>query len=200
MSSVRLFVLGTLDAHGPMHGHQIRAQAQQDRTELWTDVQPGALYGALKRLAREELISAVRSEREGRFPERTVYEITDAGRIVLDSVHGEALRKVVFRPDPFDLALAQAGRLGPGALERTLQQRRANLLAQEAFLRDQYAHADPYLNEAERLVLEHLLARLATELRWHDEVLTRLPAVQDGFARGDPHDNPRQQHPDQEHA
>ena len=34
MSSVRLFVLGSLARGGPMHGHQIRREAQTDRTEL----------------------------------------------------------------------------------------------------------------------------------------------------------------------
>jgi DNA-binding PadR family transcriptional regulator len=50
----------------------------------------------------EGLIAELRSERAGRFPERTVYEITSRGREALGAVHGEALRRVVVRPDPFD--------------------------------------------------------------------------------------------------
>lgn len=188
MSSIRLFILGTLAAHGAMHGHQIRAQAQQDRTELWTDVQPGALYGALKRLAGEQLITAVRSERAGAFPERTVYEITPAGRDVLATVHDEALRRVVVRPDPFDLALAQAGRLPGATLATVVADRRASLAAQSSAMRSQYEFADRYLIEAERMVMEHLLARLDAELAWHDELLARLPAIAADFAarRADP--------------
>jgi DNA-binding PadR family transcriptional regulator len=206
MSSIRLFVLGTLAEHGAMHGHQIRAQAQQDRTELWTDVQVGALYGALKRLAGEGLITAVRSERPGSFPERTVYEITEAGRDVLATVHDEALRRVVFRPDPFDLALAQAGRLPDETLGAVIVARRAELAGQESAMRSQYEFADPYLIEAERLVLEHLLARLATEIRWHDELLARLPGIAADFAarRADPrHPSPSEppsEPPAEEHA
>ena len=60
MSAVRLFVLSALAEHGPMHGHQIRNQAQSDRAEVWTEVKVGALYGALKRLAGEGLIAEVR--------------------------------------------------------------------------------------------------------------------------------------------
>src|SRR5664280_2612033 len=109
MSAIRLFVLSALAEHGPMHGHQIRQQAQSDRAELWTEVKVGALYGALKRLAGEGLIAELRSERQGNFPERTVYDITDRGREALAAVHGEALRTIVIRPDPFDLALVHAG-------------------------------------------------------------------------------------------
>ena len=73
VSSIRLFILGTLATSGPLHGHQIRQQAQSDRTETWTDVQVGSVYGALKRLASEDLIREVRTEKVGNRPERTVY-------------------------------------------------------------------------------------------------------------------------------
>ena len=53
MSSIRLFILGTLAASGPLHGHQIRQQAQSDRTDMWADVPVGSLYGALGRMAGE---------------------------------------------------------------------------------------------------------------------------------------------------
>lgn len=64
MNDTRLFVLGAL-TQGPMHGHQIRRQAQLDRTELWTDVKPGSLYGALHRLVGEGAIEVVRTEQSG---------------------------------------------------------------------------------------------------------------------------------------
>lgn len=108
MSSIRLFILGTLAASGPLHGHQIRQQAQSDRTEQWADVQVGSVYGALKRLASEELIREVRTERVGNRPERTVYEITGEGRRALAAVRDQALRELTRTNDPFDLALAQS--------------------------------------------------------------------------------------------
>ena len=80
MSSIRVFILGTLAQSGPLHGHQIRQQAQADHAELWADVHVGSLYGALKRLANEGLVREVRTERVGNRPERTVYEITADGR------------------------------------------------------------------------------------------------------------------------
>jgi len=41
-----------------MYGHQIRRDARMDRADLWSDVRPGSLYGALHRLAAEGLIAA----------------------------------------------------------------------------------------------------------------------------------------------
>ena len=80
MNPTRLFVLGALARHGPMYGHQIRRGARVDRAELWSDVRPGSLYGALHRMAAEGLIEAVRTEQVGNLPARTVYAITSEGR------------------------------------------------------------------------------------------------------------------------
>src|SRR5205085_1795013 len=106
---IRLFLLATLAERGPMHGHQIRLQAAEDRTEQWTDIRPGALYGALARLAREELITPVRTEREGNYPQRVVYAITGEGRRALTTLHEQMLRALAVPTDPFDIALAHPG-------------------------------------------------------------------------------------------
>ena len=184
MSAVRLFVLSALAEHGPMHGHQIRNQAQSDRAETWTEVKVGALYGALKRLAGEGLIAEVRSERVGNLPERTVYEITPRGREALAAVHDEALRTVVFRPDPFDLALVHAGEMDEQELAHVVADRRDALALRERALRHQVESADQWLTEAERVVMRHGLARLATEVAWHEELLDRLPKIVDDFRNG----------------
>ncbi|MBO0851627.1 MAG: PadR family transcriptional regulator [Pseudonocardia sp.] len=183
MSSIRLFVLSVLNEHGPMHGHQIRNQAQSDRTELWTEVKVGALYGALKRLAGEGLIAEVRSERVGNLPERTVYEITRQGREALSAVHGQALRTVVVRPDPFDLALVHAGRLDEQELAHVVTDRRDALASQLNSVRHQGEAADQWLSEAERMALGHLVTRLEAELRWHEDLLDRLPKIIADFRR-----------------
>jgi DNA-binding PadR family transcriptional regulator len=177
MSAVRLFVLSSLAEYGPMHGHQIRLQAQSDRAELWTEVKVGALYGALRRLAAEGLIAEVRSEREGRFPERTVYQITTLGREALAAIQGEALRTVVVRPDPFDLALVHATGVDEQELEHVIADRRDALAAQQHAMQHQAEAADPYLSEAERMAISHLIERLATEVAWHSALLDRLPKI-----------------------
>src|SRR5437764_1084859 len=105
MSSVRLFILGALARGGPTHGHQIRRDAQSDRTELWTDIKVGSLYAALNRMAAEGVIKAVRTERIGNLPARTVYAITDEGYKELSALRGALLRDTHLRPDPVDLAL-----------------------------------------------------------------------------------------------
>jgi DNA-binding PadR family transcriptional regulator len=179
-----LFILGTLAASGPLHGHQIRQQAQSDRTEQWADVQVGSVYGALKRLASEELIREVRTERVGNRPERTVYEITGEGRRALAAVRDQALRELTRTNDPFDLALAQSRDLPEEVLTEIVANRLAGLRVLESSLRHRAETDDIYLNEAERMIMRHLVERAAAEARWHQEVLSRMPKIAADFQAG----------------
>jgi DNA-binding PadR family transcriptional regulator len=184
VSSIRLFILGTLASAGPLHGHQIRQQAQSDRTEAWSDVRVGSVYGALKRLANEDLVREVRTERVGNRPERTIYEITPEGRRALAAVKDEALRELVRHNDPFDLALTQSADIADEELEHVVANRLAGLQVRLASLRHDAEHADPYVNEAERMVLRHMIERTEADVRWHTELAARLPKIAADFRDG----------------
>jgi DNA-binding PadR family transcriptional regulator len=180
MNGTRLFVLGMLARGGPMHGHQIRRSAQIDRTELWADVKPGSLYGALHRMEAEGVIKALRTEREGNRPARTVYEITAEGQAELQAQRDEALRHVRLRPDPVDLGLQFADDLSPDDLRAILEERRDAIAAELASWRRLQVIADPYLTPIDRTTFRHSLLRLETELAWHDELLEKLPELLTG--------------------
>ncbi|HTZ30792.1 MAG TPA: PadR family transcriptional regulator [Streptosporangiaceae bacterium] len=184
MSAIRLFILGTLAASGPLHGHQIRQQAQADRTDKYAEIQVGSLYGALKRMAREGLVRETRTERVGNRPERTVYEITPEGRQALSVIRDEALHKIRLPHDPFDLALKQARDMAEEDLAQVVADRLATLRAKELSWRHQAERADQYLNEAERMLGRHLVDRVAAEVRWHEELLNRIPKIAADFREG----------------
>jgi len=184
VSSIRLFILATLSTTGPLHGHQIRQQAQSDHTEAWSDIKVGSVYGALKRLATEGLVREVRTERVGNRPERTIYEITEEGRRALAAVRDSALRDLQRHDDPFDMALAQSRDIAEEDLEAIVSLRLAALQVQLASQRHQAEHADPYVNEAERMVMQHLIERTEAEIRWHTELAARLPKIAADFREG----------------
>lgn len=160
-----------------MHGHQIRRAAQIDRTELWADVKPGSLYGALHRMEAEGIIAAVRTEQEGNRPARTIYAITDVGIAELAAHRDAALRHTRLRPDPFDLALSFAGDLPPDELRAILEERHRALKAELASRQRLRTAADPHLTELEKLTFRHSLLRLEGEVAWHGELLERLPTL-----------------------
>jgi len=182
MNSTRLFVLGALARGGPMYGHQIRRAAQLDRTELWTDIKQGSLYGALHRMAAEGVIEVVRTEQEGSMPARTVYAITPPGRLELTAIRDQALRETGLRPDPVDLALQNAQDMSEDQLRAVLENRRAAFAVELASWRHLREAAAPQLTGVESMGFGHTLLRLEAELAWHEEALKALPGI---FASGD---------------
>jgi DNA-binding PadR family transcriptional regulator len=177
VSSIRLYILDALARRGDMHGHQLRLLAEEEHVHLWTDISVGALYGALKRLAAEGLLADVRVEREGSYPERQVYAITDAGRTALAELHREGLVQVSFRPDPFDLALSRPDPTRLDELPAALEARLTTLRHLLEEVERENARARPYLSLGETHALLHRQHRLRAELDWHQDLIAALPDV-----------------------
>jgi DNA-binding PadR family transcriptional regulator len=180
VSATRILVLGLLAVRGPMHGHQLRRVAEMMNVEAWGDVKVGALYGAIHRLEAEDLIQAIRSEQEGRFPARTVYAITDEGREELAILRSRALQEARLAPDPFDIALTFVD--APLAeVEPLLAQRRASLAGQlfELVSERERLEALGQLTRLSYLVFRHGEARLRSELAYLDEIAPLVPAALD---------------------
>jgi len=160
-----------------MHGHQLRLLAEEEHVHEWTDITVGALYGAIKRLVAEGLLEDVRTEREGNYPERQVLGISAAGREALTHLRHEALRTIVIKPDPFDLAMT---RLDSETLERLPDVIDERLQTMRTLLADAERHhrsITGFLTEAEKMVLTHKLARLDGEIAWLTRLSLELPAI-----------------------
>ena len=78
MTATRLLVLGVVRMYGQAHGYQVRRELLTWSADQWANVQPGSVYHALKKLAREGLLVDAGVE-EGAGPDRTAYRITEDG-------------------------------------------------------------------------------------------------------------------------
>jgi DNA-binding PadR family transcriptional regulator len=177
VSSIRLFILDALATNGPMHGHQLRLLAEKEHVQEWTDITVGALYGAMKRLAAEDLIEELRAEREGAYPERQVFAITDSGRISLGVIRQDALREIVIKPDPFDLAMSRLDPTKLDTLDGLLGARLGRLRAQLDNYIAHTASIEQYLSVGESIVMQHMTERLRAEIRWHEQLHKHLPEI-----------------------
>ncbi|MFI7615541.1 PadR family transcriptional regulator [Nonomuraea terrae] len=136
---------------------------------------PRSLYHAVERLAGDELIAPAGTGREGRRPERTVYEITDEGRAELRA----RLRQLLENPDPdrrvFVAAVSLIGCLPLPEAQRALRARAATIeglvAGMEAHMR---ALADEGLPAILTLEVEAERALYTAELDWIRGVLDRL--------------------------
>jgi len=115
-----------LARNGPMHGHQIRPQAELERAEFWGSVKVSSLYVPLHRLEGESLIEALsrRADAQGRFPARGLSHhgggLARAGR-----VRNACCRNMAVEPDPLALALSFSDDLGAGYLRSVSEERLA---------------------------------------------------------------------------
>jgi len=165
-----------------MYGHQIRRNARMGRADLWSDVRPGSLYGALHRLAAEGLIEPVRTEQSGNLPARTVYAITAEGQRELRTLRAEALTEVGLRPDPVDLALVMSGDLDGDVLRGYIEDRIRALRSQAAAYAHHGERVWPDQTVADDLVAEHARLRIEAELSWHQLLLDQAGKLTEATA------------------
>ncbi len=175
-------ILGVLAERGPMHGHQIRRIAELTNAEAWGGITGGALYAELRRLDTDGLVRAVRAEQVGRRPARTVYEVTDEGRLELVVQRDAALEVVFGSADPVSVVLLFAAGAHASDLSERLAARRRRVAGQ----------LEAMAAERERLTGQGLLSalaiaafrrgelRLEAELRWHEEFERQIAATLPG--------------------
>ena len=77
-----LVVLACLSEH-PMHPYEMATTMRERGKDQSIKLNYGSLYTVVEALQQHGLIVAQETERAGRRPERTVYRLTDAGRMEL---------------------------------------------------------------------------------------------------------------------
>lgn len=186
MNLTRLMALGILARSGPSHGHHIRRVADLTDVGEWGGVSVGALYRELRAMEREGLIEAARTEKVGNRPERTVYAITDEGRLELTTLREQAIKPpLASGPDPLGVALLfAADGLDREQLRRTLRARREMLAIWVAEVTAERAEliAKGYLDVLAAAVMRRGIAHAEAEVRWHDELDATLAGPGGGGA------------------
>ncbi|WP_346538450.1 helix-turn-helix transcriptional regulator [Micromonospora sp. DPT] len=163
-SPLAMMVLALL-VEQPMHAYRMQQLIQErEKQDVVNVAQRNSIYQAIERLRRDELVRVSHTARDERRPERTVYELTDAGRRTLDGWLVEALATPAREFPEFPAALSFLPLLPPAEAARQLE-RRAETLA--ARLREREAVlARVGLPRLFLVEDEYRLALLRTELDW----------------------------------
>jgi DNA-binding PadR family transcriptional regulator len=107
----------------PMHPYEMASTMRERGKEQSIKLNYGSLYTVVDNLAKHGLIEAMEARREGRRPERTVYQLTDAGRTRLDTWMSELLATPVKEYPQFEAALSLMPVLHPGHVLALLRER-----------------------------------------------------------------------------
>lgn len=172
-------MLSALLERGPLHGHALRLLAEEERVSMWTDISVGGLYSALRRLDGAGLVEVVRTEQEGQYPPRQVYDITAEGREALAEQTARTAAEVTIPTDPFDLVLARGGFDDAERIAEVLTARLERLEEWRSAMERRRAQADPYLWLSEKLSFDHRIDRVNSEIAWHRKVLEQSAAIAD---------------------
>ncbi len=173
-SPLALAVLALL-YEAPMHPYRMQQLIRERGKEEVINVrQRASIYQTIERLRRDGLISVRETERDENWPERTVYEITPAGRGLML----QWLREMLAGPSrdfpEFPAALAFMLLLEPADAAAQLEARAAGLEAELARLTGGMAAAADFLPRIVLIEDEYRIALLRAELAWVRQAAAEL--------------------------
>jgi DNA-binding PadR family transcriptional regulator len=158
----------------PMHPYRMqRLIKERGKDEVIDVTQRASLYQTIARLEREGLLSKQQVMRDEKRPERTVYEITAAGRAITLAWMREYLSQTIPEYPVFPAAVSMLALLAPEDALQQLELRRLTLAAE-------IKRIDAGLKQASRvprlflLEAEYLRATRTTELTWVSSVVAEL--------------------------
>jgi DNA-binding PadR family transcriptional regulator len=176
-----LAVLGCL-AERPMHPYEMSATMRERGKHESIKLNYGSLYTVVESLQKHGLIAVRETVRAGRRPERTVYEITDAGRLEFVDWLSELISTPTKEYSAYEAGLSLIGGLGPdaamGALRARTMRLRAELESGREMLRQSEQLGIPRLFLIES---DYRQGQLAAELEFTEKLLA---AIADGSLGG----------------
>jgi DNA-binding PadR family transcriptional regulator len=159
-----------------MHPYEMQRVMHQRHTDELLALKRGSLYHAINQLQRDRLIEPIETSREGRRPERTVYQITPDGEDELGLWMRELLSMPVREASQFTAALAFVLHLPPNDALEQLEIRVVSLEAGIAAMQAIERGIGAYVGRVSILELEYQRALLEAELNWVRSVIDDLRA------------------------
>jgi DNA-binding PadR family transcriptional regulator len=174
VSPLAMAVLSLLHA-GPLHPYAMQRLIKEWGKDRVINVgQRANLYKTIRRLQDAGLVAVLQTERDQRYPERTVYELTDAGRAAAPAWIAGMVAAPRNEFPQFPAALSFLMLLGPQDAQRALEQRAATLAGS---LREVEASLEQFGGTLPRVTLiddEYERAITAAELAWLTGIIEDL--------------------------
>src|ERR1700739_413353 len=105
----------------PMHPYEMASTLRERRKEDSIKLNYGSLYTVIEQLLREKCIAVREIVKEGRRPEKTVYELTAAGEAELTDWMRELVSSPVKEYPQFEAALSLLPALPPEEVSALLE-------------------------------------------------------------------------------
>ncbi len=162
----QLLLLGIL-LRGKMHGYRLNEYVKH-AVSLYTDIKKSKVYYTLEKLEKNGYVEQ-ETEREGKRPERRVYQITEKGRSYFLDLLRQHLRGFTRTYYADDVGIAFLDQLPPAQSRQLLTEKREKIQAALEQFREVPEHGGNL-----RYVISHNITHLEADLAWVNIILSEL--------------------------
>ena len=158
----------------PMYPYEMATTLRERGKDNAIKINWGSFYTVVQNLEKHGFIEAIEVAREGRQPERTTYQITDAGRAEVSDWLRELLSVPEREHSSFEAALGESAALPPDELIALLQQRLAALEKANDRMAAELSALGAQLPRLFSIESEYYLAQRRAEEEWVRGLLTEF--------------------------
>ncbi|MFC1865565.1 PadR family transcriptional regulator [Chloroflexota bacterium] len=162
----QLLLLGVL-MNGKMHGYRLNEYVKHVMN-FYTDLKKSTVYYILNQLEKDGYISYA-LEREGKRPERRIYELTDKGRVFFYELLRDSLSSYAQTSFGDDIAVSFIDSLPPKEVRELLIGKRQKIKDQLKTYKGIGGHSSSL-----QYVINHNIAHLETDISWVDGILNEI--------------------------
>lgn len=174
MNVTKLVVLGALESIESGSGYDVMRELTQKMIHKWLDVKTGSVYYTLKQLAEEGAIREIAEVQEGKYPTKVIYEVTEQGRELFDTLQAEAFLGLFPHFYGFKVALKFNTRRSPEEIRQFAEQAVSRIDEQLAAMDRYLSTVDPTSPqyESDAFFIEHDRRLFLAEKQWIQEAAT----------------------------
>ena len=160
----------------PMHPYEIAQTLRRRGKDSSLKINYGSLYTVVQNLQKHGFVEVAEVQRQGNRPERTLYGITDAGRVEAAEWLSDLLAVPAREFPIFGAALSLMGVLHPDEVTRLLVERLGSLDVRAASLRGALEKLQETLPRLFVIESEYELHMVQAEAAWVRGILAELTA------------------------
>lgn len=167
--SMKLVILGLL-METNRHTYDIRQTMKERGMNNYMKLQDGSLYYAMDQLHKDGLVEAHEVVRDTNRPEKTIYQITEAGKIKFQELLAQQLHEEIKHYHPLYVALPFTIHADQAKIADILE---SKILAQKMIMNKMKSLYLEHVGIVPRVVLQMMVGsykRACSELKWLEQL------------------------------
>ncbi|NOU70594.1 PadR family transcriptional regulator [Paenibacillus sp. LMG 31458] len=167
--SMKLVILGLL-MEANRHTYEIRQTMKERGMNNYMKLQDGSLYYAMDQLHKDGLVEAHEVVRDTNRPEKTIYQITAAGKLKFQELLVEQLHEEIKHYHPLYVALPFSVHGDQAKIADILENK---IMAQKMIMNKMKSLYEEHISIVPRVVLQMMVGaykRAFSELKWLEQL------------------------------